>query len=249
MTKYIKIFLFINLLLIVVNTFAGNAPSHMQWDKLVKKHVNNVGMVNYKDFQKDRAELDVYLKILSDNAPQTDWSENEQKAYWINAYNAFTVSLILQHYPVKSIKDIGAAIQIPFVNTPWDIKFINIGGKKYDLNNIEHGILRKKFNDPRIHFALVCASISCPRLRNEAYTAAKLDMQLEDAGKGFLNDRSKNNINTDKVQLSKYFSWYKGDFTKNGSLADFINKYSQTKINANTRINYLDYNWNLNEQK
>lgn len=206
-------------------------------------------MINYKGFQKDKAELDAYLKTLSDNAPQSNWSENDQKAYWINAYNAFTVSLILQHYPVKSIKDIGAAIQIPFVNTPWDIKFINIGGKKYDLNNIEHSILRKKFNDPRIHFAIVCASMSCARLRNEAYTAAQLNAQLDDQGKGFLNDKSKNNITTDKAELSKYFTWYRGDFTKNGSLADFINKYSQTKINANTKINYLDYNWNLNEQK
>ena len=244
-----KVFLFITCFFLLVATFAQKPPSHAVWEKLLKKNVNEAGLVNYKGFQKDKAELDSYLKTLSDNSPQTSWSENEQKAYWINAYNAFTVSLILQHYPVKSIKDIGAAIQIPFVNTPWDIKFINLGGKKYDLNNIEHGILRKKFNDPRIHFAIVCASMSCPRLRNEAYTAVKLDMQLEEGGKDFLNDRSKNNINTDKVQLSKYFSWYKGDFTKNGSIGDFINKYSQTKINANTSINYLDYNWNLNEQK
>ncbi len=135
------------------------------------------------------------------------------------------------------------------VNTPWDIKFINIGGKKYDLNNIEHGILRKKYNDPRIHFALVCAAVSCPRLRNEAYTAAQLNAQLDDAGKEFLNDRSKNRVNTDKAELSKYFSWYGGDFTKNGSLADYINKYSDTKINSKTRISYLDYNWSINEQK
>jgi hypothetical protein len=204
-------------------------------------------MVSYKGFQKDKAELDGYLKTLSDNAPQTSWSANEQKAYWINAYNAFTVALILKHYPVKSIKDIGGKIYK--VNTPWDIKFITIGGKKYDLNNIEHGILRKKFDDPRIHFALVCASISCPRLRNEAYTAAQLNTQLEDDGRNFLNDKSKNKISAQKAELSKYFSWYKGDFTKNGSLADFINKYSVTKINTDTKIGSVDYNWNLNEQK
>jgi hypothetical protein len=213
----------------------------------VKKNVDASGMVSYKGFEKDRAEMDAYLKTLSDNAPQSSWSENEQKAYWINAYNAFTVALILKHYPVKSIKDIGGKIYK--VNTPWDIKFINIGGKKYDLNNIEHGILRKKFDDPRIHFALVCASISCPRLRNEAYTAAQLNAQLEDAGKDFLNDKSKNRVSAQKAELSKYFSWYKGDFTKNGSLADYINKYSVTKINTNTKIGSLDYNWSLNEQK
>jgi hypothetical protein len=234
-------------LFITVVCFSQKAPSHQQWDNLLKKHVNASGMVNYKGFQKDKTGFDDYLKLLSDNAPQSSWSQNEQKAYWINAYNAFTVSLILQKYPVKSIKDIAGKIYK--INTPWDIKFINIGGKKYDLNNIEHGILRKKFDDPRIHFALVCAAMSCPRLRNEAYTGAKLDAQLEDAGKEFLNDKSKNNITAASAELSKYFSWYKSDFTKNGSLADFINKYSQTKITANTKISSLNYNWSLNEQK
>lgn len=242
-----KTFLLINYLFVVILAFAQKAPSHQQWDKLLKKHVNASGMVSYKGFQKDKADLEGYLKTLSDNAPQSNWSENEQKAYWINAYNAFTVALILKHYPVKSIKDIGGKIYK--VNTPWDIKFISIGGKKYDLNNIEHGILRKKFDDPRIHFALVCASISCPRLRNEAYTAAQLNAQLEDDGRNFLNDKSKNNVSASRADLSKYFSWYKGDFTKNGSLADFINKYSVAKINSNTKISSLEYNWNLNEQK
>jgi hypothetical protein len=109
--------------------------------------------------------------------------------------------------------------------------------------------LRRQFDDPRIHFALVCASISCPRLRNDAYTGAQLNAQLEDAGRDFLGDRSKNRISADRAELSKYFSWYKGDFTKNGSLVDFINKYSQMKINSRTAIGSIDYNWNLNEQK
>lgn len=242
-----KIILSVTCLIIAASMLAQKAPSHQQWDKLLKKYVNTSGLVNYKGFLKDKAELDAYLKTLSDNAPQKSWSENDQKAFWINAYNAFTVSLILQHYPVKSIKDIGGSIYK--INTAWDIKFIKIGGSKYDLNNIEHSILRKKYDDPRIHFALVCASVSCPRLRNEAYTSAKLDAELDDAGKEFLNDKSKNNISADKAALSKYFSWYKGDFTKKGSLADFINKYSQTKINENTKIISLDYNWSLNEQK
>jgi len=242
-----KIFLSLGFFFLAINMFAQKAPSHQQWDKLLKKQVNAAGMINYKGFQKDKAELDAYLKTLSDNAPQKNWSQNDQKAFWINAYNAYTVSLILQHYPVKSIKDIAGKIYK--INTPWDIKFITIGGKKYDLNNIEHGILRKNFDDPRIHFALVCAAMSCPRLRNEAYSGAKLDAQLEDAGREFLNDKSKNNITAGKAGLSKYFSWYKGDFTKNGSLTDFINKYSQTKINRDTKISSLDYNWNLNEQK
>ncbi len=245
--KMKKGFILISSILLVISAFAQKAPSHQQWDNVLKKYVNNYGLVNYRALQKDPAELNSYLKTLSNNPPQDNWSADEQKAYWINAYNAFTVSLILQHYPVKSIKDIAGKIYK--INTPWDIKFITIGGRKYDLNNIEHGILRKKFNDPRIHFALVCASISCPRLRIEAYTAANLNAQLEDAGRSFLNDKSKNNISTARADLSKYFSWYKGDFTNNGSLPDFINMYSQTKINSNTKITSLDYNWSLNEQK
>lgn len=242
-----KIILSIGCLFLALYSIAQKAPSHQQWDKLVKKYVNTGGLVNYKGFKSDKADLDAYLKTLSSNAPQNSWSENDQKAFWINAYNAYTVSLIISKYPVKSIKDIAGKIYK--VNTPWDIKFITIGGKKYDLNNIEHGILRKKFNDPRIHFALVCAAMSCPRLRNDAYTGAELGKQLEDDGKDFLNDKSKNRITAGKAELSKYFSWYKGDFTKNGSLTDFINKYSQTKINGDAKIGSLDYNWSLNEQK
>jgi hypothetical protein len=238
--------LFISCICLSSFTFAQKALSHQQWDKLLKKHVNASGMVNYKGFQKDQADLNAYLKNLSDNGPQSNWSAGDEKAYWINAYNAFTVALILKHYPVKSIKDIAGSIYK--INTPWDIKFITIGGKKYDLNNIEHGILRKKFDDPRIHFALVCASMSCPKLRNEAYTGTQLNAQLDGAGKDFLNDKTKNRVGANKAELSKYFSWYKGDFTKNGSLADFINKYSQTKMNGNTKITSLDYNWSLNEQ-
>jgi hypothetical protein len=242
-----KAFLLIGCLWVAATAFTQQAPSHQQWDKLLKKHVNTSGLVDYKGIQKDKAELDAYLKTLSDNAPQASWSENEQKAFWINAYNAYTVSLILMHYPVKSIKDIAGKIYK--INTAWDIQFINIGGKKYDLNNIEHGMLRKKFNDPRIHFAIVCASMSCAKLRRDAYTPAKLDAQLDEAGRDFLNNKLKNRVSADKAELSKYFSWYKGDFTKNGSLENFINKYSVTQISAKTKISYLDYDWSLNEQK
>lgn len=117
------------------------------------------------------------------------------------------------------------------------------------LDNIEHGTLRKQFDDPRIHFALVCASISCPRLRNEAFTADKLDAQLDDQGSDFLNNPAKNKLAKDKAQLSRYFDWYKGDWNDNGqSVVKWVNRYANTKIDANTKISYLDYNWNLNEQ-
>ena len=148
---------------------------HSAFDKLLHKHVNAQGLVNYQGFKADEVAFNQYLAMLSKNPPAANWPKNDQMAYWINAYNAYTIRLILDHYPVESIKDIGSKIKIPFVTTPWAAKFFSIGGERMSLDNIEHGILRKKFDDPRIHFSLVCASMSCPRLRNEAYTADKLN--------------------------------------------------------------------------
>lgn len=228
-------------------TSAAAPIEHTIWDNLLKKHVNNKGMVNYKGFKADRAELKKYLNLVSKNAPNSKWSANEQLAYWINAYNAYTIELILEHYPVKSIKDIGASIKIPFVNTPWDVKFIEIGGKKMDLNNIEHGIIRKQFNEPRIHFALVCAAMSCPPLRNEAFTAAKLNQQLDDQGRDFLNDPTKNVVTKNKASITKIMDWYGGDFKKKMPIKDWVNKYAATKLESDN-ISYMDYKWELNEQ-
>jgi hypothetical protein len=221
--------------------------SHAPFDKLLKQHVNENGKVNYKGFIQDSTHLNKYLKLLSNTSPQSNWSKNDQLAYWINAYNAFTIQLIIRHYPLKSIKDIGSKIKIPFVNTPWDIKFIRIGKETYDLNNIEHGILREKFNEPRIHFAIVCASVSCPKLLNEAYEGARLEQQLDKQARAFINDPTRNRITAKQADLSKIFSWFKGDFTKKGSLNDFINQYANLKITPNTKISSLNYNWNLNE--
>ena len=225
------------------------APSHQLWNDILKRNVDDKGFVNYKAIKNDSKSLEKYLKLLSDNPPSKKWNDNEKMAYWINAYNAFTVKLIIDHYPVKSIKDIGSSIQIPFVNTPWQYKFFTIGGEKMKLDEIEHKILRKDFDDPRIHFALVCASYSCPRLLNEAYTPEKLDKQLDMQAKYFLANKNKNEITADKLQLSKYFNWYKGDFTKNTSLIGYLNKYAPVKINDDADISYKDYNWSLNEQK
>ncbi len=223
-------------------------PSHGIWNALLKKFVTDDGHVNYKGFIKDSLELNKYLKILTDNPPnEKEWTSNQQKAYWINAYNAFTVKLIVKYYPVKSIKDIGSTIQIPFINTPWDIKFISIGDKILNLNNIEHSILRKKFKDPRLHFALVCAARSCPKLRNEAYTALKLEDQLTDQAKDFLADKSKNIIAADEVKISKIFSWYSMDFPKEENFIAFLNQYIPSKIKESAKITYMDYLWNLNE--
>lgn len=220
-------------------------PSHERYSKLLKAHVSANGKVDYKGFIRDSADFNQYLKSLSKNAPGKNWTRNEIKAFWINAYNAFTIKLIIDNYPVKSIKDLGGWIYK--VNTPWDIKFITIGGEKLDLNNIEHAKLRRDFDDPRIHFAVVCASKSCPKLLNEAYEASKLDQQLDQAGRDFLSDSFRNKIGSSKVELSSIFKWYRGDFTKKGSLLNFINNYAPVKINSNAPISYLEYDWNLNE--
>jgi hypothetical protein len=220
--------------------------SHELWDSLVQKYVSEDGKVNYKGFIQDSVLFNSYLSLLKNNHPNDkNWSKKEQLAYWINAYNAFTVKLIVDHYPVKSIKNIKNGL--PFINSVWDIKFIKIEGATYDLNNLEHSILRSKFDEPRSHFAINCASVSCPNLRNEAYTAALLEDQLTEQAKLFLNNPVKNKISADKIELSKIFSWFRKDFKKKGSLIDFLNNYAPVKINKNAEIDYLDYDWNLNE--
>ncbi|MFC3810475.1 DUF547 domain-containing protein [Lacihabitans lacunae] len=232
-----------------VDTPESNAApvSHEIFDKLLKKYVSSTGFVNYGGFKAEQKEFKKYQDLLSSNAPASSWSKNDKLAYWINAYNAFTIQLILDNADqnLTSIKDIGSKIKIPFVNTPWDVKFIQIGGKKYDLNNIEHGIIRKQFNDPRIHFALVCAAKSCPPLRNEAYTGANLNSQLDDQGRDFINDANKNEVSKNSMELSKLFDWYGGDF-KGMSKIDWVNKYAKVKADKNASISYKTYDWALN---
>lgn len=222
--------------------------THELWDALLKKHVRQDGFVDYRGFVRDSNELNRYLKILESAHPNDkSWSRNQQMAYWINAYNAYTIQLIVRHYPVVSIKDIKSGIA--FVNSVWDIKFIHIQGFTYDLNNIEHNILRPVFKDARVHAAVNCASYSCPRLLNAAYTAEKLDEQLDAAIRGFVNDPLRNRITAEKAEISEIFKWFKGDFERDGSLRDYLNKYASVKITNTTTISHLDYNWALNEAK
>lgn len=220
---------------------------HELWDALVKKHVRPDGMVDYRGFVQDSAELNRYLRLLASGHPNdAHWSRQEQMAYWINAYNAYTVQLVVRHYPVASIKDIQRGI--PFVNTVWDIKFIQIEGHTYDLNNIEHNILRPVFRDARIHAAINCASFSCPRLRPEAYTADQLDAQLTDAMRTFVNDPLRNRVAPDGADISAIFKWFSGDFERDaGSVRSYINRYADAKLLDTGRLGYLDYDWNLNE--
>ncbi len=220
--------------------------THEQWTTLLQKNVNEAGWVNYEGFISDSIALNKYISQMEQNYPNNEtWSREQIIAYWINAYNAYTVQLIIRNYPVVSIKDIKPGLA--FVNSVWDIQFINIQGEKLDLNNIEHNILRK-MNEPRIHFAVNCASVSCPKLLNEAFEAAKLDAQLQHQAKDFVNDTSRNIITSENAQLSSIFNWFTGDFTNDGSLKDFINQFSNTKLTDVTVIDFMEYNWNLNKQ-
>lgn len=232
-------------------TGKGKVISHNSWTELLKKHVGTDGLVDYKGFIADKEKLQSYLDLVSKNPPAKSWDENDKIAYWLNAYNAFTVKLIVDNYPVKSIKDLGPANQIIFINTPWDKKFFSIGKKTMTLNNIEHRILRNSFTEPRIHFALNCASMSCPKLRNEAYNGTTLDAQLTEQAVAFLSDTTRNQPNANNSKLSSIFNWYGGDMKKwsNLSLIEYINKYSPVKISENANIDYLKYNWNLNDKK
>lgn len=238
------------LILFSINSIAQpKVPSHELWNTLLKKNVSSSGKVNYKGFVTDSVKLNTYLKLLSGYKPnEKTWTASEQKTFWINAYNAFTVKLIVDNYPVKSINEVVTKMKITTKTSPWDIKFIKIGNISYSLNNIEHEKLRKAFGDARFHFVLVCAAKSCPILLNEAYTADKLEMQLEKQTKLFLNDNVKNNISSNALKISKIFEWYADDFKSNkSSLIDFINKYVAVKINPKASISYLEYSWDLNQ--
>jgi hypothetical protein len=223
--------------------------NHDLWNTLLQRHVKENGFVDYKGMKQDSTALNRYLALLSAAQPESKaWSRAEKMAFWINAYNAFTVKLIVDYYPVKSIKDIKRGI--PFVNTVWDIKFIKIGGKTYDLNNIEHGILRPDFKDARVHAAVNCASYSCPALRNEAYTPEKLEAQLDDAMRTFVNDPLRNRVRGANAEISEIFKWFRGDFTREkGSIRSYLNQYAKEPLGTKGRITHINYDWDLNEAK
>ncbi len=215
-----------------------NIVDHSTWNKLLNTYVTENGNVNYKGFKNDIETLNSYIHYLSTQVPSEQWSKQEKLAYFINVYNAHTIKLIVDNYPTKSIKDIGNA---------WSKKLMKIGNDRFSLSNIEHDILRK-MDEPRIHFAINCASKSCPKLMNVAFTAENMEHLLEQATDGFINNSNKNKLSEKKVRLSKLFKWYKEDFTKNGNLIDYINQYSTVKIDSDASVSYLEYDWDLNEQ-
>lgn len=221
----------------VINICVTRDLLHSKWNQLLKKHVSESGIVNYNSFRNDRIELEAYIDDLTENLPIEDWGKEDKLAYWINAYNALTIDLILRNYPLNSIKDI---------NSPWDQRLWKFGDQWLNLNDIEHKILRK-MDEPRIHFAIVCASESCPKLLNKAYSANNLEEQLSIATKDFLSDTSKNELSENSIKLSKIFKWFSKDFKTDGSLIDFLNQYSEITINENAKKSYKDYSWDLNQ--
>ena len=232
----------------VVGMAGSTPPSHQLWNELLKSNVKPDGQVDYKGFIREKPKLEKYLKLLSENAPdRKTWSKNEQLAYWINVYNAFTVKLIVDFYPTKSIRDLGPRIKIPLIKDVWHYKFFKIAGVEMSLDEVEHSILRKEFEEPRIHFAINCASVSCPPLLNEAFVVANLENQLTRVAITFINDPTRNKISSQSAQLSPIFSWFKGDFTKKGTLIEFLNRYAKVKLSPNARVTFMEYNWNLNE--
>lgn len=246
----------------------GFDHSHAAWDALLKKHVRlirdgNASQVDYRGFMADRARLKGYLDALSAVTPAQfkDWSKSQRYAFLANAYNAFTVEKILTRYPdLKSIRDFGRIF-----NNPWKDEFFTLLGDRRHLDWIEHDTLRAPgvFDDPRVHVAVNCASIGCPMLGRDAFTAERLDAQLDDLLRRFMSDRSRNRYDAkaQTVELSQLWDWYGKDFEKGhkgfSSLQDLVAKYAdvladsaedQKKLRSKTvPIKFIEYDWSLND--
>jgi hypothetical protein len=223
------------------------------WDGLVKKHVvvlpgAHASQVRYAEFAKDRAALQAFLGELSKvgRAEFDGWEKNQRKAFLINAYNAFTVEKILTRYPdIRSIWDFGKIFGNPFKDD-----FFSLFGEKFSLDRIEHGTLRKRgaYDDPRVHYAVNCASVGCPMLREEAYVAGRLDAQLDEQTSRFLGDRSRNRYREGRLEVSKIFDWFEEDFAPREK---YFARYAQLLgyPGGPVTIDFLDYDWALNDYR
>lgn len=263
---------FKNLILVLVLSCSSTAfaadldHNYATWNSLLGKHVkwlsdNKASAVDYAGFQKDRATLNQVLKQWS-SVNQTEFNsftKNQQMAFLINAYNGFTIELILTKYPkIKSIKEIGGVF-----SSPWKQEFFTLLGQKRNLDWIEHEQLRPKYNEPRVHAAVNCASIGCPALRDEAFTASKLNAQLNDGMRRFLSDSSRNRVKNGELQVSPIFKWFAEDFEKGHQgfkevkdvFAKWPNDMSDspeivTKIASKSLpIAYTEYDWSINDIK
>ncbi len=214
--------------------------------ELLRDHVQGEG-VDYAGIQKERAKLDRFLEQLARVDP-AKLSRDQRLAYYLNAYNAWTIWLILTKYPdLESIKDLGGLL-----TSPWDKRIARLNGKVYTLDQIEHEILRPIFGDPRIHFAVNCASKGCPPLLNRPYTGARVQRQLQEQTAAFINDPARTRLVGDTLQVTKIMDWFGGDF--NHDPAGFVGKYARgglkkrlEELGGAVEVEYLDYDWSLNK--
>lgn len=222
--------------------------SHDAFTQVLQKVVHPQGRasrVDYRQLTQDPDRLSTYLATLSSVSQQqfNGFTKPQQLAFLINAYNGYQLKLVIDNYPIGSIKDVGN-----FFRSPWDIEFFQLFGDDASLNLIEHGMIREQFNEPRIHFAVNCASISCPPLQRVAFQAVQLDEQLEAATVNFLNDESVNRVdpNSNRLLVSKIFDWYGEDFD---DVTAFILSKMQGVESSNQafKLDYLDYDWGLNQ--
>lgn len=239
------VFLIIFTAVKAISSNQGAFVDHSIYAELLQKHVKN-GVVGYKGFKNEEAKLDEYLKILEQTNPEK-LNKNEKFAFYINAYNAWTIKLILSGYPgVKSIKDLGNIFQ-----SPWKKSVCRLNGTLMTLDEIEHGILRPEFKDPRVHFAVNCASKDCPILISEPYSGRNLENQLDASAKAFINNPARNRLKENILYLSSIFKWFSEDFKDDAK--GFVLKYASDDLKAgiekngeNLKIEYLDYDWSLN---
>jgi len=251
------------LLLAFAFPFAAHAQgfdhSHKAWDALLGKHVvlldgGRASRLQYAAIAAERVALKAYLQQLSsvDEAQFGRWRRPEQMAFLINAYNAYTVEKILARYPdIRSIWDFGR-----FFSNPFRDEFFSLLGRRMSLDAVEHETLRPRYKDPRVHYAVNCAAIGCPMLREEAYVAARLEEQLDEQARRFLSDRTRNRVRGGRLEVSKIFDWFSEDFAPleryfapyAGALAD--NAQDREGIAAGTYpFSFLDYDWSLNDSR
>lgn len=225
--------------------FAGTAVDNRIYADLLARY-NHAGVVDYAGFKKEEARLDAYLEHLAQVDPD-QLDRNDQFAFYVNAYNAWTIKLILTGYPgVQSIKDLGGWIQ-----GPWKKKFVRIRDRTLTLDDIEHKILRPRFKDPRVHFAVNCASKSCPPLAAAPYAGARLNQQLDEAARNFINDARFNRLEGERLYVSRIFKWFGGDF--HDDVIGFFRRYANGDLQQaldrggrSIRVEYLEYDWSLN---
>ena len=223
---------------------APTSLSHELLDTVLSRHVKD-GLVDYPALAQDQ-DFTAYLAALARIDPDLLSPREEQLAFWINAYNSSVLKGVVDHYPIKSVADVGLLGKWSFFK---GLKF-DVGGRSRTLDQIEHGIIRPDFHDPRTHFALVCASGGCPKLRSAAFHAEHLDAELERAAVDFVNDSAKVRLDRERgvLYVSSIFKWYEADFTKaSGSVRAFIGKYLEQDLPAGARLEYLDYSWALND--